>query len=102
MDGHVEQPLPPTLRGLSVARFFVDVRDESRVEDRFAVTHGIKPAIEIEIRTVDFQTGQSGHALQGVSGRSNDLPGMGNGLSETLADGICPTAKRCAHGPLCQ
>src|SRR3979490_1249998 len=66
MDGRVEQPLPPALRGLSVARVFLDVRDEPRVEDRFAVMPGIKPAIEIEIRAVDFQIRQSGHALQGV------------------------------------
>ena len=66
MDGRVEQRLPPALRGLSVARVFLDVRDEPRVEDRSAVTPGIKPAIEIEIRAVDFQIRQSGHALQGV------------------------------------
>src|SRR3954465_15863637 len=66
MDGRVEQAFPPTLRGPSVAQIFVDVRDEPRVEDRFTVTPGIKPAIEIEIRAIYFQTGQSGHALQGV------------------------------------
>src|SRR5271167_1211200 len=66
MDGCVEQTLPPALRGLSVARVILDVRDEPRVEDRFAVMPGIKPAIEIEIRAVDVQTRQSGHALQGV------------------------------------
>src|SRR5882757_5482548 len=66
MDGRVEQPLPPALRGLSVARVFLDVRDEPRVEDRFAVMPGIKPAIEIEIRAVNFQIRQSGHPLQGV------------------------------------
>src|SRR5271170_781886 len=65
MDGRVKQPLPPALRGLPVARVFVDVWDEPRVEDRFAVTPGIKPTIEIEIRAVDFQISQSGHALQG-------------------------------------
>src|SRR6202050_5716155 len=66
MDGRVKQPLPSALRGLSVARVFVDVWDEPRVEDRFAVMPGIKPAIEIEIRAVDFQIRQSGHALEGV------------------------------------
>jgi hypothetical protein len=30
------------------------------------VMPGIKPAIEIEIGTVDLQIGQSGHALQGI------------------------------------
>src|ERR1019366_2138659 len=66
MNCGIEQLLPPTLRGLPVARVFIDVRNESRVEDRFAVMPGIKSAIEIEIRAVDFQTRQSGHALQGV------------------------------------
>src|SRR5208337_2117539 len=66
MDGCVKQPLPPAFRGLPVARVFVDVWDEPRVEDSFAVMPGIKPAIEIEIRAVDFQIRQSGHALEGV------------------------------------
>ena len=66
MDGRVKQPLPPALRGLPIARVFLDIRNEPRVEDRFAVTPGIKPAIEIEIRAVDFQIRQSGHVLQGV------------------------------------
>ena len=66
MNGRVKQPLPSALRGLPVARVFADVWDEPRVEDRFAVMPGIKPAIEIEIRAVDFQISQSGQALQGV------------------------------------
>src|SRR5208337_2574198 len=66
MDGCVKQPLPPAFRGLPVARVFVDVWDEPRVEDSFAVMPGIKPAIEVEIRAVDFQIRESGHALEGV------------------------------------
>src|SRR5664279_6648400 len=66
MDGGIEQPFPPTLRGLPVAQVFLDVRNEPRVEDRLAVTPGIKPTIEIEIRAVNFQIRQSGNALQGV------------------------------------
>src|ERR1700733_6871530 len=66
MDSRVEQPLPPALRGLPVARIFLDVWNEPRVEDRFAVMPGIKPAIEIAIRAVNLQIRQSGHALQGV------------------------------------
>src|SRR5277367_1850310 len=66
MDGRVKQPLPSTLRGLPVTWVFVDVWDEPGVEDRFAVMPGIKPAIEIEIRAIDFQIRQSGHALQVV------------------------------------
>src|SRR5271166_6058461 len=66
MDRGIEQPLPPALRRLPIARVFLDVWNEPRVEDRFAVAPGIEPAIEIEIRTVDLQIRQSGHALQGV------------------------------------
>src|SRR6202044_614768 len=66
MDGGIEKALPPALRGLPVARVFLDVRDETRVEDGFAVTLGIKPAIEIEMRAVKVQIRQSGHPAQGV------------------------------------
>ena len=66
MNGGVEQPLPSPLRGLPVARVFADVWDKPRAKDRFPVMPGIKPAIEIEIRTVDFQVRQPGDALQGV------------------------------------
>src|SRR3954452_2263229 len=66
MDGGIEQPFAPTLRGLPIARIFLDVWNQPRVEDRFAVVPGIEPAIEIEIRTADFQIRQSGYALQGV------------------------------------
>ena len=66
MDGGIEQPLPSALRGLPVAGIFLDVRNQPCVEDGFAVTPGIEPAIEIEISAVDFQIRQSGHALQGV------------------------------------
>jgi hypothetical protein len=37
MDGGIEQTLAPALRGLPVARVFLDVRDETRVEDGFEV-----------------------------------------------------------------
>src|ERR1700761_1668707 len=66
MDGDIEQTLPPALRGLPVARVFLDVRDETRVEDGFAVVPGVKSAVEIEIRAVNVQIRQSGHPLQGV------------------------------------
>lgn len=66
MDRSIEQPLPPTLRGLPITRVFLDVRNQPGVEDGFAVVPGIEPAIEIEIRAVDLQVGQSGHPLQGV------------------------------------
>ena len=64
MDGGVEQTLPSALRGLPVARVFLDVRDETRVEDGFAVVPGVKSAVEIEIRAVDVQIRQSGYPLQ--------------------------------------
>src|SRR3981189_1990103 len=66
MDGGIEQTLPPALRSLPVARVFLDVRDETRVEDGFAVVPGVKSAVEIEMRAVNVQIRQSGHALQGV------------------------------------
>jgi len=66
MDGGVEQTLPSALRGLPVARVFLDVRDETCVEDGFAVVPGVKSAVEIEMRAVNVQIRQSGHPLQGV------------------------------------
>ena len=42
MDGRIKQPLPPALRGLPIARVFLDVRNGPRVEDRFAVTPEIR------------------------------------------------------------
>src|SRR4051812_25235854 len=49
VDGGIEQPLPPALRGLPIARVFLDVGNEACVEDRFAIAPGIETAIEIEI-----------------------------------------------------
>src|SRR5580692_8550619 len=66
MDGSIEQTLPSALRDLPVAWVLLDVRDETRVEDGFAVVPGIKSAVEIEMRAVDVQIRQSGHPLQGV------------------------------------
>src|SRR5580692_2756115 len=66
MDGGVEQTLSSALRGLPVARVFLDVRDETCVEDGFAVVPGVKSAVEIEMRAVNVQIRQSGHPLQGV------------------------------------
>src|ERR1700676_3647766 len=72
MDGGIEQALPPGLRGLPVARVFLDVRDETCVEDGFAVVPGVKSAVEIEMRAVNVQIRQSGHPLRvfSPSGRS--------------------------------
>src|ERR1700676_136232 len=66
MNGRIEQPLPSALRRLPIARVFLDVRDEPRVEDRFAIVPGVEPAIQIEVRATDLQIGKSGHALQFV------------------------------------
>src|SRR6202453_1052722 len=66
MDSSIEQTLPSALRDLPVAWVLLDVRDETRVEDGFAVVPGIKSAVEIEMRAVDVQIRQSGHPLQGV------------------------------------
>src|ERR1700728_548126 len=66
MDGSIEQTLPSALRGLPVAWVLLDVGDETRVEDVFAVVPGVKSAVEIEMRAVNVQIRQSGHPLQGV------------------------------------
>src|SRR6202041_588401 len=66
MDGSIEQTLPSALRGLPVAWVLLDVRDETRVEDGFAVVPGVKSAVEIEMRAINVQIRQSGHPLQGV------------------------------------
>src|ERR1700735_934759 len=66
MNRGIEQTLAPALRGLSVAWVFLDVWDETRVEDGFAVMRGVKSAVEIEMRAVNIQIRQSGHPLQGV------------------------------------
>src|SRR5580658_10009574 len=66
MDGSIEQTLPSALRDLPVAWVLLDVRDETRVEDGFAVMPGVKSAVEIEMRAVNIQIRQSGHPLQGV------------------------------------
>ena len=49
MNGGIEQPLPSTLRDLSIARVLFDVRDEPRVEDRLAIMPLVKTAIQIEV-----------------------------------------------------
>src|SRR6202021_3755895 len=66
MDGSIEQTLPSALGDLPVAWVLLDVRDETRGEDGFAVVPGIKSAVEIEMRAVNVQIRQSGHPLQGV------------------------------------
>jgi hypothetical protein len=53
MDGSIEQTLPSALRGLPVAWVLLDVRDETCVEDGFAVVPGVKSAVEIEMRAVN-------------------------------------------------
>src|SRR5208283_1141042 len=66
MNGGIEQPLPPTLRGLPIAWVFLDVRYETRVEDRFAIVPGVEPAIQVEVGPLKVQIRESGHALQRV------------------------------------
>src|ERR1700691_5524094 len=66
MDSSIEQTLPSALRDLPVAWVLLDVRDETRVENGFAVVPGIKSAVEIEMRAVDVRIRQPGPPLQGV------------------------------------
>src|SRR4051812_44057825 len=76
MDGGIKQPLPPALRGLPIARVFLNVGNEAGVEDRFAFAPGIESAIEIETRTLYRQIRQSGHAVEGIES-IRKAPGIG-------------------------
>jgi hypothetical protein len=58
MDGSIEQTLPSALRGLPVAWVLLDVRDETRVEDGFAVTAQPRLATPSRI-LLDAVTGES-------------------------------------------
>ena len=66
MNRCIEQPLAPALGSLAITRILFDVRDHSRIEDRFAIRLGIEPAIKVEIRALECQTRQLGHPLQGL------------------------------------
>jgi hypothetical protein len=52
MDGGIEQRLPPALRRRSIARVFLDVRNEPHVVVCLAIVPGVEPAIEVEVRTI--------------------------------------------------
>jgi hypothetical protein len=66
IDGGVEQPLAPALGALAVAGVLFDVGDHTGIEDRLAISSGIKAAVEIDISTSEVQPDLFGHLLQGV------------------------------------
>jgi hypothetical protein len=49
MNGCIEEPLPPTLRGFAIARILFDVGDHAGIEDALTIVRGIKASIEIDI-----------------------------------------------------
>ena len=49
MDGGIEEPLPPSLRGFAMARVLCDIRDHTGVEHALAVVRGIEAGIKIQI-----------------------------------------------------
>ena len=66
MDGGVEQPLPPVLGVLAVARILGDVGDQASIENALPIVHGIKTAIEVQVGASEVQPDLLGHLLQGV------------------------------------
>jgi hypothetical protein len=66
MDGGVEQPLPPALGVLAVARILGDVGDQASIENALPIVHGIKTAIEVQVGASEVQPDLLGHLLQGV------------------------------------
>jgi hypothetical protein len=49
MDGGIEEPLPPSLRGFAIARVLFDVGDHTGVENALAIGRGIEAGIKIQI-----------------------------------------------------
>src|SRR5215213_8229271 len=56
MDGGIEQPLPPALRGLPITRVFLDVWNQPRVENRFAVAPGSNPPSRLRYEPSVFKS----------------------------------------------
>jgi hypothetical protein len=66
MHGVIAHAFAPSLRGFSGARVLLNVRNQTRIEDRLAMMPRIKSTITIEIRASEPQTRQPGHPLQGL------------------------------------
>jgi hypothetical protein len=65
MNGGIESPLPPTLRGFAIARILFDVGDHACIENAFAIVRRIKARIEIDIGAFQVQIDLFGDLLQG-------------------------------------
>ena len=66
MDGFVEEAFAAALRRLAVASILFDVRDQTCIENAFAIVGGIKAAIEVDLGAAEVQTHLFGHVLQRV------------------------------------
>src|ERR1019366_10788220 len=76
MDGGIEQPLPSALRRLPIAWVFLDVRNEPRVEDCFAIVPGVESTIQVKVRTVlSLAMRFNAFSLSGRSAVSDSLTG---------------------------
>ena len=64
MDASIEEPLASALGVLAVARILFDVRDQTGVEDRFAIGCRVKAAIEVEIGSCERRVGREWVSLQ--------------------------------------
>jgi hypothetical protein len=60
MDGWVEEAFASTLGRLAVARIFLDVGDEARIENVLAIAGGIKATIKVDsslrLHSIRFQS----------------------------------------------
>ena len=64
VNGGVEQAFASALRGLAVAGILFDVGNQAGIENAFAITGGIKTAIEIELGASQVQPDLLDHLLQ--------------------------------------
>jgi len=66
VDGGIEEPLPPSLRGFTIARVLVDRGDHTGVEHALAIVRGIDAGIKIQLGASEGSTHLFGHLLQSL------------------------------------
>jgi hypothetical protein len=66
MDGGIEEPLPPSLRGFAMARVRFDVGDHAGGANARAIVRGIEAGIKIQLGASEGETNLVGHFLQGL------------------------------------
>src|SRR5437870_5110603 len=64
MNHGIEQALPSTLGGLTIARILFDVRNQPCIENAVPIACGIKAAIEVEIGPTEIYTDLFRHLFQ--------------------------------------